>query len=126
MNWQKAIDKINVEKYSIPAGWDTREKIAEELQCSPDRVNELLKGGIASGAFETQEFPVWDVKRRLTIRVRCYRQKPATEAANEPSDKISDRIKASIQRNPAHTDNQIASNIRGANVSMVRNIRKTL
>lgn len=80
MKWQKAIDKINAEKYCIPHGWDTKEHIAEELQCSPERVHDMLKNGVSSGAFEAQDFPVWDAKRRMTIRVRFTdrRKQPMT------------------------------------------------
>jgi hypothetical protein len=120
MKWQKAIDKINAEKYCIPHGWDTKEHIAEELQCSPERVHDMLKNGVSSGAFEAQDFPVWDAKRRMTIRVRCYRQKEETNADSS----LEDRIKASLARNPNKTSYQIKNNIRGATISMVDSIRQ--
>ncbi len=132
MNWQKAVDKINVQKFSIPAGWDTKDKIAAELQCSPERVHDLLKGGLASGAFETQEFPVWDMKRRMTIRVRCYRQKtddgisPAKEgvATKGQPKSLEERILAAIERHKGKSNSYIAHRINGASASMVAQLRK--
>jgi hypothetical protein len=120
MKWQKAIDKINAEKYCIPHGWDTKEHIAEELQCSPERVHDMLKSGVSAGAFEAQDFPVWDAKRRMTTRVRCYRQKDETNVDSS----LEDRIKASLARNPNKTNYQIKNNIRGATIAMVESIRK--
>jgi len=72
-NWLKAINDINKSRYIIPEGWDTKEQVAEKMQCSPDRVADLLKPGIQSGDFERQEFSVWSEARRLTERVTCYR-----------------------------------------------------
>ena len=128
MNWQKAIDKINIEKYRVPAGWDTKEKIAVELQCAPERVHDLLRGGLASGVFETQEFPVWDAKRRMTIRVKCYRQRQESDGtlAKPQSNAVENKIKKCIKRHPRYTDYQIAKNIRGANTAMVTQVRSKL
>lgn len=131
MNWQKAVEKINIQKYSIPAGWDTKDKIAMELQCSPERVHDLLKGGLASGAFEMQEFPVWDVKRRITVRVRCYRQKSENgkethkqgETVRFQSKTLEDRILAAINRHKGQNNNFIAKRVRGATAAMVAQIR---
>lgn len=130
MNWQKAIDKINIEKFRIPAGWDTKEKIAEELQCSPDRVHDLLKVGLASGAFESQEFPVWDAKRRMTIRTRCYRQK---SEQTEPEvvklsrgKSIEERIREAIYLYPEESDHKISRRFHRCTVGQVAAVRATL
>lgn len=131
MNWQKAIDKINIEKFRIPAGWDTKEKIAEELQCSPDRVHDLLKVGLASGAFESQEFPVWDAKRRMTVRMRCYRQKIAGEQS-APVETLKrglsmrDKVIRALQKNPNASNAQIAHSMHRATSAQVAEIRATL
>jgi hypothetical protein len=132
MNWQKAIDKINIEKFRIPAGWDTKEKIAEELQCSPDRVHDLLKVGLASGAFESQEFPVWDAKRRMTIRTRCYRQK--TDRNNEVKESgttsvneaIRERIVKAIETFPNENNYAISRRFHRVKASQVAAVRATL
>lgn len=127
MNWQKAIDKINIEKFRIPAGWDTKEKIAEELQCSPDRVHDLLKVGLASGAFESQEFPVWDAKRRMTVRMRCYRQKSDSSnscAVNSRSNEsMEQRIWEAILSHPEETDYAISRRFHRCKASEVAAVR---
>lgn len=125
MKWQKAVDLINIEKFKIPAGWDSKEKIAEELQCSPDRVHDLLKPGLASGAFESQEFPVWDAKRRLTVRVKCYRQKSGNEPVQKPAAQgtLKQRIEQKILDYPNLTNYAISrkfNNVSAAQVAAVR------
>ena len=123
MNWKKAIDAINEEKFRIPEGWDSKETIAQELQCSPERVHDLLKNGLTSGAFEAQEFPVWDAKRRLTVRIRCYRQKSEPVGMDEG---LKQRIAASIKRHPGKANNSIAKNFKGVTSAMVQSVRDEL
>ena len=123
MNWKKAIDAINEEKFRIPEGWDSKETIAQELQCSPERVHDLLKNGLTSGAFEAQEFPVWDAKRRLTVRIRCYRQKSESVGIDEG---LKQRIAASINRHPGKANNAIAKNFKGVTSAMVQSVRDEL
>lgn len=127
MKWQKAIDRINIEKFKIPAGWDSKEKIAEELQCSPDRVHDLLKPGLASGAFESQEFPVWDAKRRLTVRIKCYRQKSENEPVKTAiQGTLEQKIEQAILSNPNLTNWAISRKLHKASAAQVAAVRAKL
>lgn len=128
-NWLKAVNDINKSRYTIPAGWDTKEQVAEKLQCSPDRVADLLKPGIQSGEFERQEFSVWDETRRLTTRVTCYRVAPEKgEPKVEKGDpeRISEleynRVVRGFRKNPTWTNRQIAKNYHStsARVALIR------
>ena len=110
-NWTKTISKINKDRYQIPEGWDTKEQVAENLQCDPARVNDLLKPGIALGEIEKQDFPVWDDNRRMTTRVTCYRvpgkkkedpRQPQAVSA-KPSNEREARILAAIAKYPKYT-----------------------
>ncbi len=75
MNWKSLVETQNAKSYVLPEGWDSREKIAEQLECSPDRVRILLAPGLRSGAVETSVFPVWcDVTKRV-VRTSAYRKK---------------------------------------------------
>ena len=122
-NWNRTVNEINRKKYVIPPGWDTREQVAESLQCAPDKVADLLKPGIQSGDIEKQEFPIWDDGRRMTVRVACYRVRGADAPAVVPTGDAADRVRAAIKRNPKHTDRQIAKNQR-VPVSMVEAVRR--
>lgn len=109
-NWTKTVSKINKDRYQIPEGWDTREQVAENLQCAPDRVKDLLKPGIALGEIERQEFPVWDDCRRMTTRVTCYRTAVTSKKKENPSlsaltdtGRREQRIMAAISRYPKYT-----------------------
>lgn len=123
-NWLRAVNDINRQKFTIPEGWDTREQVAERLQCSPDRVSELLKPGLATGDFERNDFPVWDETRRLTTRVVCYRVAGKADKI-VPVDTTSDRVRRALERNPAMEDCRIAKNNK-TTVAVVREIRASM
>jgi hypothetical protein len=129
-NWTKTVATINREKYTIPEGWDTRDKVALDLQCAPDRVADLLKPGIQSGQIERQDFPVWDDARRLTVRVTCYRvagpeKVPAAPTSVVPGDRETARIERALRTDPSKTDYLIAKNVRST-VGVVRQVRASL
>lgn len=130
-NWAKTIAKINKERFTIPAGWDTREQVAKALQCDPDRVLDILKPGLASGEIERKEFPTWDEKRRMSVRVVCFRvcgdEKP--EAPSKPQkdhQTLSERIAASIRRYPNKSDSAIADSFKGMRAADVAKVRKAM
>jgi hypothetical protein len=124
-NWTKTVATINREKFTVPDGWDTREKVALDLQCAPDRVADLLKPGIASGQIERQDFPVWDEARRMTTRVVCYRVVSVkTEAAPTSTTTNPEfaRIERALHRDSSLSNYQIAKNNRSTSgqVAIVR------
>jgi hypothetical protein len=123
-NWLKTVNRINRDRFQIPEGWDTKEQVAANLQCDPSKVADILKPGIASGDIERKEFPTWDEKRRMSVRVTCYRIAGAESSPKVSHPAVSEKILASIKRNPKHSDIAIAKNIRGATVAMVKALRK--
>ncbi len=133
-NWLNVTNRINSERFQIPAGWETKEQVAESLQCSPDKVAELLKPGIASGDIERSTFPTWNEKRRLVEQVVCYREKPADapQAASKVTtpgkgpDSLQDRIAAKIRANPGLSNAAIAKQfhvMHGVNAAKVAEVR---
>ena len=60
MKWKTLINKTNASTFRWPEGWDTREKVAEQLECSPDRVREVLASAIRTGAVEVKDFKIWE------------------------------------------------------------------
>jgi hypothetical protein len=80
MNWKNHVAKTNARTYVLPVGWDSREKVAEELECNPDRVRIMLAPGVKSGEIECAVFPVWDTITRRIVRTTAYRTKPAKVA----------------------------------------------
>jgi hypothetical protein len=76
MNWKSFVEADNARTYVLPPGWDSREKIAEQLGCADDSVRRCLAPAIKAGTVECDVFPVWDsVTKRLT-RVTAYRKVP--------------------------------------------------
>lgn len=132
-NWNKTINEINRKRYTIPDGWETKDEVAESLQCDPDKVADMLKPGIQTGEIERGEFPVWDGKRRLTVRVVCYRLSDgevATEAINRlvngrkvRGGTIEERIVAALERNPGASNREIAKKLSGVRSSDVEAVR---
>lgn len=73
-NWKSILEKQNAVAYSWPRGWTSRDDVAEQLECSPERVASLLAPGIRTGAVERQDFTVWDNKLKRLVRVTGYRE----------------------------------------------------
>ena len=121
-NWKKTIDQINAERFTVPPGWDTKDKVAADLECAPDRVSDILKPGIASGEIERKEFSVWNAGRRMTEKVVCYRVVGAQPAA----DTMEDKIRRAIKANPGKTDGAIAKNLSGVLAADVAKVRASL
>jgi hypothetical protein len=76
MNWKTLVEKQNAETYTLPDGWDSRDAIAEQLECSPERVRLELAPAIKAGTVEMNVFPVWDKVTKRVQRVTAYRTKP--------------------------------------------------
>ena len=78
-NWKQIVEKKNAEIYKLPAGWDSREKVAKDLECLPDRVSEILRPAIKAKEAEQNTFKVWDKELKRIVRVTAYRQMPRKE-----------------------------------------------
>jgi hypothetical protein len=75
MNWRQLVETQNRKTYVLPPGWDAREKIAEQLECSVDNVRVLLGPAIRAKTVEVSQFPVWDDITKKVIRVTAYRRR---------------------------------------------------
>jgi DNA-binding transcriptional regulator LsrR (DeoR family) len=73
-NWKLLVEKSQAKNYTLPAGWDTKEKVAEKLECSEGNVNKLLASAIKSKAVEVKAFPVFDKITKKVLRLTAYRQ----------------------------------------------------
>lgn len=80
MNWKTHVEKISARNYVLPPGWDSREKVADQLECSPDRVRITLAPAVKAGEIEVGVFPVWDPVTKRVVRTTAYRLKPAKAA----------------------------------------------
>ena len=79
MNWKQLVEAQNRKTYILPTGWDSREEVAEQLNCSVDNVRVLLAPSIRAKTVETQQFPVWDEVTKKVVRVIAYRRRPVSE-----------------------------------------------
>lgn len=84
MNWKTYVAAQNAKAFVLPPGWDSREDIAEQLGCAPDRVREQLQPGIAAREIESRQFPVWDAELGRKIAVTAYRRVNGRVDAESP------------------------------------------
>ena len=75
MNWKSLVEAQNKKTYVLPQGWDSRDKVAEQLECSVDNVRVLLGPAIRNKTVEVQQFPVWDDVTKKVIRITAYRRR---------------------------------------------------
>ena len=75
MNWKQLVEAQNRRTYVLPPGWDSRDKIAEQLECSVDNVRVLLGPAIRAKSVEVSVFPVWDEVTKKIMRVTAYRRR---------------------------------------------------
>jgi hypothetical protein len=73
-NWKSILEKQNAAAYAWPKGWSSRDDVADQLECSPERVASLLAPGIRAGSVERQDFTVWDAKLKRLVRLTGYRE----------------------------------------------------
>lgn len=86
-NWKKVLHDQNAKVYIWPEGWDTREQVAEQLECAPDRVSALLAPGLKSGDVESKPFPVWEngrMVRKVGYRVKNKDAAGSTDPTSGP------------------------------------------
>lgn len=75
MNWKLLVEAQNRKTYVLPEGWDSRDKVAEQLECSVDNVRVLLGPAIRAKTVEVAQFPVWDDITKKVQRVTAYRRR---------------------------------------------------
>jgi len=85
-NWKNIVSSSNAKQYRWPAGWQTREQVAEDLECSRDRVSDVLAPAIEQGLVERKQFPVWDQVTRRKIMVTGYREISKSERQERASE----------------------------------------
>jgi hypothetical protein len=75
VNWKSLVEAQNKKTYVLPQGWDSRDKVAEQLECNVDNVRVLLGPAIRNKTVEVQQFPVWDDVTKKVVRVTAYRRR---------------------------------------------------
>jgi DNA-binding CsgD family transcriptional regulator len=83
MNWKTYVEKKNAKIYVLPSGWDSKDSIAEQLECSPDKVRDHLRPALASGEVEEKQFKVWNADLGRCILVTAYREAQKEVTASE-------------------------------------------
>ncbi len=74
MNWKSYVEKKNAKTYVLPEGWDSRDEVAAQLDCSTDKVDDHLRPALKSGEVIKQQFKVWDEGQKRLTFVTAYRE----------------------------------------------------
>lgn len=84
MNWKSFVEKKNAETFVLPEGWDSREVVADQLECSPEKVDDNLRPALKSGEVIKQQFKVWNADLKRLVFVVAYSR--AKKQAETPLD----------------------------------------
>lgn len=76
-NWLALTEKENAKAYVLPKGWDSRDDVAAQLDCSPEKVDDHLRPALKSGKVTKQQFRVWDSRLKRTVMTIAYSEESA-------------------------------------------------
>lgn len=85
MNWKSLVEKDSAKRFVLPPGWDSQEKVAEDLGCSADRVRLHLAPAIKDGSVKRGVFPVWDPVEKRVVRTTAFIQVPKATVKAPPT-----------------------------------------
>lgn len=103
-NWKQFVEKKNAKTYVLPEGWDSRDTIAEQLECSPEKVDDHLRPALKSGEVIKQQFKVWNAELKRLTFVTAYKEAEVEENASE-----FDLARAQAMKNDGKTWAQIGA-----------------
>ncbi len=99
-NWKKLVQKAAAETFKLPPGWDTREKVAAQLDCAVERVAERMRPLLTCKPplAEAKAFDVWDASLERKVRVMAYREigAPAKSPTMTPAKSDTDERAVAI------------------------------
>lgn len=84
MNWKKLVETKNAKTYVLPDGWDSREVVAKQLDCTEDMVDKNLYAALKSGEVEKKQWPVWNSALSKKVLVIAYREADKVKPAATP------------------------------------------
>ncbi len=90
-NWKTLAEKTNAKTYVLPQGWDSRAAVAQQLDCSEDKVDDHLRPALKSNQVVKQQFPVWDSTLGRKVMVVAYRDasKDLVQKSVEPEQVLA-------------------------------------
>ncbi|SRR6266571_8745426 len=92
MNWKSYTEKLNAKTFVLPDGWDSKDRVATQLDCSSEKVDDHLRPALKSGAVIKQQFKVWDDALKRNIMVWAYQE----TASNEEKVKLPPGINVDL------------------------------
>lgn len=92
-NWKTLAEKENAKTYVLPEGWDSRDTVAAQLDCSPEKVDDHLRPALKSGKVVKQQHRVWDAGLKRVITVTAYHD-TSLDSATVDNGAALDKIRA--------------------------------
>jgi DNA-binding CsgD family transcriptional regulator len=87
-NWKLFVEKKNAKTFVLPDGWDSRDEVAQQLDCSTDKVDDHLRPALKSGEVIKQQFKVWDDGQKRLVFVVAYREASKEKAVAIPASEF--------------------------------------
>jgi len=84
-NWTLLAEKENAKAYVLPPGWDSRDTVAVQLDCTPEKVDDVLRPALKSGKVVKQQHRIWDKQLKRVVLVIAYH-----DTANDATAATSD------------------------------------
>ncbi len=94
MNWKSYVEKKNANTYVLPEGWDSRDTVSAQLDCSPDKVDDHLRPALKSGEVMKQQFRVWNEEQKRLVFVTAYREASKKTAESDFNLERAKQLKA--------------------------------
>jgi DNA-binding CsgD family transcriptional regulator len=119
MNWKTLVEKKNAKTFVLPSGWDSREEVARQLECSPDRVDDHLRPALTAGDVVKKQFKVWHVEQKRLVFVQAYQETPRDK---KPAAAVSefDAVRASELKKAGKSYREIGQALGGISGEAVR------
>jgi hypothetical protein len=105
MKYRIIVEKLNRKNYGPPAGWDSLEQVAADLQCDPAKVTTVLADAIRDGAVQSRKFQIWDKSTQLKVTKLFFRIPPAK------SPPTSEEVRAQILKTAERKKTSNASTV---------------
>ena len=84
-NWTLLAEKENAKAYVLPSGWDSRDTVAVQLDCAPEKVDDVLRPALKSGKVVKQQHRIWDKQLKRVVLVIAYHD-TANDATGHSAD----------------------------------------
>ena len=79
-NWKQIVDSDKSKRFTLPAGWELDDSVAQDLGCSRERVRHEMAPLVKAGAVEVKIIDYWDRELKRVTKRTAYHHKGSQAA----------------------------------------------